>query len=182
MAISHRLPNSTFGWIRKRRASCCAPARQSTLLPLNVCRRSHFSRALYERIIDPASDYPEVAALYETYIGPRFEDPELDRREPVLYYGVFDHACLGYVIRPEIFTCETMTVDVSLQPGLDYGVSHGYVKGDYVSGEEALPIESGMEPINVAYDMDFDELVALYVSALTRRLARPSADPPGATL
>jgi len=140
-----------------------------TLLPLNVCRRSHFSRSLYERIIDPASDYPEVAALYKAYIGPRFDDPEIDRREPVLFYGVFDHACLGYVIRPAIFTCEAMRVDVSVQPGLDYGVSHGYVKGDYVSGEEALPIESGLQAINVAYDMDFEELAELYVSAITRR-------------
>lgn len=138
-----------------------------TLLPLNVCRRSHFSRALYDRIVDPASAYPEVAALYRTYIGPRFDDPELDRREPVLYYGVFDHACLGYVIRPEIFACARICVEVSVQPGLDYGVSHGYSKGEYVSGEEALPLDSELKPINVAYDMDFDQLAELYATAVT---------------
>ena len=141
-----------------------------TLLPLNVCRRSHFSRSLYERIVDPSTDYPEVAALYETFIGPRFDDPEIDRREPVLFYGVFDHACLGYVICPEIFVCQRMCVEVSVQQGMDYGVSHGYVKGDYVSGEDALPMESDLEAINVAYDMDFDRLVELYVAAITRRL------------
>jgi len=142
-----------------------------TLLPLNVCRRSHFSRALYQRIIDPASAYPEVAALYKQHIGPRFDDPELDRREPVLFYGVFDHACLGYVICPEIFTCVRMCVQVSVQPGLDYGVSHGYVKGDYVSGEDALPLESDLGAINVVYDMDFDHLAELYVAAVTGRAA-----------
>ena len=139
-----------------------------TLMPLNVCRRSHFSRALYLRIVDPATDYPEVAALYEKDIGPRFDDPELERREPVLYYGVFDHACLGYVIRPRIFACARMTVDVSVRRGLDYGVSYGYVQGDYVSGEDALPLDSDLEPIKVAYDMDFAQLAELYVDAITR--------------
>ncbi|MCY4072289.1 MAG: hypothetical protein OXG60_13410 [Chloroflexi bacterium] len=62
-----------------------------------------------------------------------------------------------------------MCVEVSIQRGMDYGTSHGYVKGGYVSGEDALPIDSNLEPIRVAYDMDFDALVELYVSALTRR-------------
>lgn len=145
-----------------------------TLLPLNVCRRSYFSRSLYERIIDPASAYPEIAALYRTYIGPRFDDPELDRREPALFYGVFDHACLGYVIRPEIFTCEKLCVDVNLQPGLDYGTSHGYIPGEYVSGGNAFPLESDLEAINVAYDMDFDQLLELYVAAITGGDATPA--------
>ena len=55
-----------------------------TLMPLNVCLRSYFARSLYDRIVDPNSDHPEVADLFRRYIGPRFDDPELDRREPVL--------------------------------------------------------------------------------------------------
>ncbi|MCY4020464.1 MAG: nucleoside hydrolase [Chloroflexi bacterium] len=138
-----------------------------TLMPLNVCRRSNFARSLYDRIVDPTGAYPEVADLFRRYIGPRFDDPELDRRAPVLFYGVFDHACLAYVIRPDIFEVLSMCVDVSIQPGMDYGTSHGYVKGSYVSGEDTLPIDSDLEPIRVAYDMDFDALVELYVAALT---------------
>lgn len=138
-----------------------------TLMPLNVCRRSYFARSLYDRIVDPAGAFPEVAELFKRYIRPRFDDPELDRREPVLFYGVFDHACLAYLIRPEIFQIMSMCVEVSIQPGMDYGVSHGYVKGDYVSGEDTLPIDSNLEPIRVAHDMDFDALVELYVAALT---------------
>ena len=140
-----------------------------TLMPLNVCRRSYFSRAMYERITDNDSDYPEVAELFRRYIGPRFDDPDLDRREPVLYYGVYDHACLAWLIEPDIFTCESMCVEVSTLPGLDYGASHGYVRGDYVSGNEALPIESAIEPVTVAYDMDFQRLVDIYVDAITLR-------------
>ena len=62
-----------------------------------------------------------------------------------------------------------MCVEVSTQPGLDYGASHGYIRGDYVSGNEALPIESDIEPVTVAYDMDFDSLVEIYVDAITKR-------------
>ena len=62
-------------------------------------------------------------------------------------------------------------MDVSLQQGMDYGTSQCYVAGDYVSGEEALPIESSLEPINVAYDMDFDQLFEHYASAVTGRAA-----------
>ena len=91
-----------------------------TLMPLNVCRRSRFSHAMYQRIIAPGSDYPEVADLFRRYIGPRFADAELDRREPVLYYGVYDHACLAWLIDPDIFSCERMCVEVSVaaRPGL----------------------------------------------------------------
>ena len=140
-----------------------------TLMPLNVCRRSRFSHAMYQRIIAPGSDYPEVADLFRRYIGPRFADAELDRREPVLYYGVYDHACLAWLIDPDIFSCERMCVEVSVQQGLDYGASHGYIKGAYVSGNEALPIESDLEAVNVAYDIDFDRLVEIYVDAITIR-------------
>ncbi len=140
-----------------------------TLMPLNVCRRTHFSGSMYRRIINSESDYPEVADLFRRYIGPRFNDPELDRRQPVLYYGVYDHACLAWLIDPGIFTCERICVEVSTQPGLDYGASHGYIQGDYVSGNEALPIETDIEPVTVAYDMDFDRLVEIYVDAITKR-------------
>lgn len=138
-----------------------------TLLPLNVCRRSYFAKSMYDRIISPSSDYPEVVDLFKRYIGPRFDDPEIDKKAPVLFYGVYDHACLGYVINPDIFTCKEMCVEVSVQQGLAYGTSYGYVKGAYISGNETLPIENDLKPVNVVYDMDFDKLVELYVSAIT---------------
>lgn len=140
-----------------------------TLMPLNVCRRSRFSRSTYQRIIDPKGDYPEVALLFRRYIGPRFDDPELDRREPLLYYGVYDHACLAWLIDREIFKCERMCVEVSVQQGMDYGASYGYIRGAYESGNEALPIVGDIKPVTVAYDMDFDRLVDIYVDAITKR-------------
>ena len=138
-----------------------------TLMPLNVCRRSYFSRSMHERIIAPSSAYPDVAELFKRYIGPRFADPELDRREPVLFYGVYDHACLAWLIQPDIFVCQPMWVEVSARQGMDYGTSYGYIKGGYESGNEALPIESDLEPVNVAYDMDFEQLVEIYIAAIT---------------
>ena len=138
-----------------------------TLLPLNVCRRSYFSKSLFDRLTASTSAYPEVAELFKTYVGPHFDDPQLEQAEPILYYGVYDHACLGYAINPDIFTFEEMCVEISVQQGIDYGTSYGYVKGPYVSGNENLPIENNLGPIRVVYDMDFDQLVELYATAAT---------------
>ena len=138
-----------------------------TLVPLNVCRRSYFAKSLFDRITAPTNVYPEVAELFKHYVGPHFDDPKVDEENPILFYGMYDHACLGYAIDPGIFNCEEMCVEVSIQQGIDYGTSYGYVKGSYLSGFEALPIENNLKPIRVAYDMDFDQLVEQYVAAIT---------------
>jgi inosine-uridine nucleoside N-ribohydrolase len=69
-----------------------------TLVPLNVTRKSYFARFLYDRIVSVDNKYPKVWELFAKYVGLYFNDPALDSREPILFYGLTDHACIGYII------------------------------------------------------------------------------------
>ena len=103
-------------------------------------------------------------------MGPHFDDPDVDAKEPILFYGLTDHACVGYSIEPDVFVYKEMCVEISVQKGLDYGTSYGYEKGTYVTGSESLPIQNDFNPIRVAYDMDFEKLAALYLETITGQL------------
>ena len=137
-----------------------------TLVPLNVTRRSYFARSLYDSIVSVDNIYPEVRELFLKYVGPHFDDPDLDAREPILFYGLTDHACVGYIIQPDIFEYREMCVEVSTNMSLDYGTSYGYEKGPYVTGNETLPIENYLKPIKVAYDMNFEKLANVYLETI----------------
>ena len=138
-----------------------------TLMPLNVTRRSYFARSLYDNIIAADNIYPEVRELFVEYVGPHFDDPALDAKEPILFYGLTDHACIGYIIQPDMFEYREMTVEVSRSKGLDYGTSYGYEKGPYITGNGTLPMQNHLKPVNVAYDMNFDKLANLYLETIT---------------
>jgi inosine-uridine nucleoside N-ribohydrolase len=141
-----------------------------TLVPLNVTRRSYFARFLCDRIVSVDNKYPEVRELFAKYVGPHFNDPALDSREPILFYGLTDHACIGYIIQPDIFEYRELCVEISINKGLDYGTSYGYEKGPYVTGNEMLPMQNHLKPIKVAYNMNFDKLTKLYLETITGRL------------
>lgn len=136
-------------------------------MPLNVTRRSYFARSLYDNIIAADNIYPEVRELFVEYVGPHFDDPALDAKEPILFYGLTDHACIGYIIQPDMFEYREMTVEVSISKGLDYGTSYGYEKGPYITGNGTLPMQNHLKPVNVAYDMNFDKLANLYLETIT---------------
>ena len=95
----------------------------------------------------PENRYPEIRELFLEYQGPHFDGPDIDAREPILFYGVTDHARIGYMIQSDIFVYKDMCVEISAQKGLDYGTSYGYEKGVYVTGSESLPIQNQLNPL-----------------------------------
>jgi inosine-uridine nucleoside N-ribohydrolase len=138
-----------------------------TLFPLNVCRVTHFDRAYFDRLASSESAHPEIAGLFRDYLQSHFDDPELDKREARLFYGLYDHCVVAYAIRPEIYKLTEMHVDVNIVQGPMYGACYGYQKGPYVSGVYRFPLEDGSRAMTVAHDLDFEALVDLYIHTLT---------------
>lgn len=138
-----------------------------TLLPLNVCRLTHFDRAYFDRLASTESNHPEIAKLFRDYLQVHFENPEVDRKNARLFYGLYDHCVVGYAINPDLYTVTEMQVDVNIVQGAFYGATHGYQRGTYSSGAYQFPLDDGSRPIKVAHEMDFEGLVDIYIRALT---------------
>jgi inosine-uridine nucleoside N-ribohydrolase len=143
----------------------------TVLMPLNVCRKTRLNREIYERLASPDSDFPEVAELFRTYIEPHYRNAGYIDGNEALYFGLYDHTTLAYLINPDLFHGLDMSVEVSVKEGLDYGTSYGYVSGTLYPFKDdcQYPYYRGAPIIKVIHDLDFDGLVELYVSTLTKR-------------
>jgi len=136
----------------------------TTLFPLNVCRQTHFDYSCFTRIITARTP---AAQLIGQYLARHFESPEIDKANPRLFYGLYDHVVIASIIQPEIIQSTRMYVDVDLTHGPAYGASYGYRRGAYQSGKEYFPIDEPVMEMEVAASLDFDRLVELYIQTIT---------------
>ena len=136
------------------------------LLPLNVCRQTTFKEEYYRRIV--SVDTP-ITRLFKGYLGDYFENPELEIKRARLYYGMYDHLALLAVFQRDLLTEVRMHIDIDLNRGYAYGASYGFIKGPYQSGADKYPVLDDTQEISIAYDVDFDKFVEVYLNALTRR-------------
>lgn len=135
------------------------------LLTMNVGRRTKFKDSYLERIL--AND-TVIARLFRNFIAPRFEDSSLERGKGArLAYSFYSQLATSYVLRPDLYRITELFVDVDTTPGLAYGASYGYERGEYVSGVTRWPLDTGSRPITVVYDVDFDATAEMVINALT---------------
>jgi inosine-uridine nucleoside N-ribohydrolase len=136
-----------------------------TLVPINVCRRTHLPRDFVARIAGSSTAKRGVAELFRTWTLPLFKS---DERNNHLSYGLYDSCTLAYLLQPDLFHTAKLHVDVITQPGLQYGMSVAYGTGERIIDDESItfPVTNPPPLITVAHDMDFDGLVSLYLEAV----------------
>jgi inosine-uridine nucleoside N-ribohydrolase len=135
------------------------------LVPLNVCRMTTFKEEYYKRIV--SVDTP-ITRLFKAYLGEYFENPELEKQRARIYYGMYDHLAVLAVFRRDLLTAVRMHVDIDLNRGYAYGASYGFIKGSYQSGGDQFPALEDTREVSIAYEVDFDKFVDIYLNALTR--------------
>ena len=123
-----------------------------TLTPLNVTRKTKFSREWYEKIV--AANTP-LTALIKERMGPAFA------RDPNRVGQMYDQLTLGALIDPSLVKTVDLYVDVDDHPGPDYGVT--------VGGQKIWEGAEGAKQISVQYDVDFDRFIRMFVDRVTRK-------------
>ena len=136
-----------------------------SLLPMNVCRKSHLPRSFVERLAASTSAKTGVAELFRDHTLPLFA---LDGIQNHLVYGLFDFSAIAYALEPGLFRTELLSVDVVTTPGLEYGMSIGYRAASRIIGHTnvSFPVADAPPPVTVVHDMDFDAVVRLYLEGV----------------
>jgi inosine-uridine nucleoside N-ribohydrolase len=123
-----------------------------TLTPLNVTRKTKFSKEWYDKIV--AVDTP-VTALLKERMGPGFA------RDPNRSGQMYDQLTIGALVDPTLVKTVELFVDVDDHPGPSYGVT--------VGGPKIWEGAEGAKQMSVQYDVDFDRFIRLFVDRLTRK-------------
>jgi purine nucleosidase len=123
-----------------------------TLTPLNVTRKTRFSKEWYDKIV--AVDTP-LTALIKERMGPAFE------RDPTRGGQMYDQLTIGALIDPTLVKTVDLYVDVDDHEGPSYGVT--------VGGPKIWEGVEGAKQITVQDDIDFDRFIQMYVDRVTRR-------------
>jgi inosine-uridine nucleoside N-ribohydrolase len=123
-----------------------------SLTPLNVTRKTRFSREWYEKIV--AVDTP-LTALIKERMGPAFQ------RDPNRSGQMYDQLAIGALIDPSLVKTVDLFVDVDDHPGPSYGVT--------VGGPKIWEGAEGAKQVSVQYDVDFDRFIRMFVERVTRK-------------
>jgi inosine-uridine nucleoside N-ribohydrolase len=136
-----------------------------TLLPMNVCRKTHLPRAFVERIVQSKTAKQGASKLFGDYTMPLFASEGTQNH---LVYGLYDSSAIAYALEPGLFKTDELSVDVVTQPGAQYGMSFGFRSGDSMVGHTntTFPITDAPPPITVVYDMDFQAVVEFYLNEI----------------
>ena len=121
------------------------------LSPLNISRKSKFSREWYEKIV--AVDTP-ITRLVKDRLGPGFE------RNPTRAGLMYDQIAAVTLIDPTLMKTVELYVDVDINHDANYGVS--------VGGAQPWPGAEGVRKMTVQTDLDWDKFIRLYVERVTR--------------
>jgi inosine-uridine nucleoside N-ribohydrolase len=136
-----------------------------TLMPINVCRKTHLPQDFVERLAGSTSAKRGVAELFRSYVLPLFG---VELRHNHLAYGMYDSTTIAYLLRPDLFRTMPLHVDVITSPGLQYGMTVAFETGDRIVDDESItfPVENPPPEVTVVRDMDFEAVVALYLETV----------------
>ena len=149
-------PNAEFNfWVDPEAARVVLRSGIPTILsPLNVSRKSRFTKEWYEKIV--AVDTP-LTRLIKERMGPGFQ------KNPDRAGFMYDQIAAATLIDPAIAKTTELYVDVDINHGLNYGVS--------VGGRQPWPGAEGSRKIVVQHELDWDRFIRLYVERVTRPAA-----------
>ena len=131
--------------------------------PLNVTRKTHFSKEWYEKII--AVDTPPTRLIKERMS--RFYDnppPNFNQAPGPTTRGgrgaMHDQLTVASVFDPSLVKTVDLYVDVDITHGPDYGATIGALK-PWEFAEDAAKV-------SVQYDVDWDRFINLFVERVTK--------------
>lgn len=122
-----------------------------TLTPLNVTRKTKFSKDWYEKVV--AVDTP-LTALIRERMGPAFA------KDPNSGPQMYDQLTLGALIDPTLVKTVDLYVAVETSPGPACGTT--------VGGEKPWEGAEDAKQVTVQYDVDFDRFIRMFVERITR--------------
>lgn len=149
----NQTPNAEFNfWVDPEAARIVLRSGIPTILsPLNVSRKSRFSKEVYDRIV--AVDTP-ITRLLKERMGESFQ------RNPDRVALMYDQIAAATLIDPTLCKTADLYVDVDDNHDVNYGVS--------VGGRQPWPGAEGAQKIAVQYDLDWERFIKLYVDRVTR--------------
>ncbi len=133
------------------------------LTPLNVTRKTHFSKEYYDQIV--AVDTPATRMIKER-MSRFYENPPPNANQapgPTTRGGrgaMHDQLTIGSIIDPTLVKTVDLYVDVDINHGPDYGATIGALK-PWEFAEDAAKV-------SVQYDVDFDRFIRLFVERVTK--------------
>ncbi|MFH1573625.1 MAG: nucleoside hydrolase [Acidobacteriota bacterium] len=153
----NQTPNAEFNfWVDPEAAKVVLRSGIPTILsPLNVSRKTRFSRQWYDKIV--AVDTPLTRVIKEM-MGPGFE------KNPDRAGLMYDQVAAATLVDPTLMKTEELFVDVDANQGINYGVS--------VGGRRPWPGAEGSRKILVQYDLDWERFINLYVERATKAVGK----------
>jgi inosine-uridine nucleoside N-ribohydrolase len=121
------------------------------LSPLNVSRKTQFTRAWFDQIV--RIDTPLTRLIADT-MGPVFA------KTPDRTMLMFDQVAVASLIDPSLVTTRELYVDVEIARGINYGAS--------VGGTRPWPFAEGAQKMHVQYDLDWNRFIRMFVDRVTR--------------
>jgi purine nucleosidase len=141
-----------------------------TTLTMNSGRRMKFTRSYYDQIT--AND-SVIARIFKQSFGPTFFEARpgsfIWNPYEVENYSFIAPMVTAYLLHPELFTTSDVYVEIDTNPGIGYGASYAFERGEYLNGIAQWPIETNARKKTVAYDVDADAVATLIVKALITR-------------
>ncbi len=119
------------------------------LSPLNVSRKSNFTKAWFEKLV--GVDTPITRFLAET-MSAYYSDPARSAH-------MYDQIAVASLVDPTLVTTKELYVDVDDSRGINYGVS--------VGGTKIWPGAEGARKMRVQYELDWERFIGFYIERLT---------------
>jgi len=150
-------PNAEFNfWVDPEAAKIVLRSGIPVILsPLNVSRKSKFSKEWYDKIV--AVD-TSTTRLIKERLGESFQ------KNPERVSLMFDQIATATLVDPAIAKSVELFVDVDDTHDVNYGVS--------VGGKQPWPGAEGAWKMSVQYDLDWPRFINLYVERVTRKERR----------
>lgn len=124
-----------------------------SLSALNVSRKTHFTKAWYEKIVGVKTPITQMIA---DTMGPDFA------KDPTQEQLMFDQVAVASLIDPTLVKTVEMYVDVDADHDVSYGTSVGWDR------PKPWPYAEGAKKMQVQYDLDWNRFITMFVERVTK--------------
>jgi inosine-uridine nucleoside N-ribohydrolase len=158
-------PAAEFNWWfdpEAARIVLRTPFREQIVVPLDICEKVFYTRAVYERIAS-APETP-IVKMFKDLQGPEFA------KQPRKTTFVWDSLAAAILIQPEVATkIEEFYADVDATYGPNYGKSFGYRASERREIGRPADFPDGTQKVKVLMDINRKAFWNLFVTLMTAR-------------
>jgi len=158
-------PAAEFNWWFDPEAARIAlrtPFREQIVVPLDVCEKVFYTRAVYERIAR-APETP-IVKMFQDLQGPEFA------KDPKKQSFAWDSLAAAIIIQPEVATkIEEFYADVDATYGPNYGKSLAYRASERSDMRRPADFPDGTQKVKVLMDINRPAFWDLFVALMTAK-------------